>query len=468
MITRRILCILLVCGTAALSTARSAEGISKDERMQWWREARFGLFIHWGLYSLLGGEWEGKDHGKEMGGASAEWIMLRAPVPTEDYKKLAEQFNPVKFDAKAWVTIAKEAGMKYMVITAKHHDGFCLFDTKHTDYDIMDATPFKRDVIKELSEECKRQGIRFGVYYSQRQDGYHRGRDSDKAPTEKYVKMAKGHIHELLTNYGDMALMWFDTGGSNLALNDSYGRMVRELQPRAIICSRLYSRGVKKEKRKYADFDSLPDRTIAAQRVTGDAETCMTMRHNWGYDRDDDNWKSKKDIIERLVLSACRGANFLLNVGPKPDGILCDEEIERLKAVGAWMKVNAESIQGTDASPLDFDFEWGAMTQKPNRLYLHVMKWNRDGIVFNGVVGKPNRAYLLADPDRKDLAIEHDAGKHLTTIRVSGKAPDGYDSVIAVEFDGPVKIDKEAQGTYHWSKTTGLKHKKKRGPKSGK
>jgi alpha-L-fucosidase len=464
MSTKRILNILLIgCTIVASAGLCSAQdtAVQSDDRMQWWREARFGMFIHWGLYSVLGGEWNGKDHGKEMGKADAAWIMLMAPVPTDEYKKLAQQFNPVKFDAKAWVSLAKEAGMRYMVITSKHHDGFCLFDTKHTDYDIMDATPFKRDIIKELSEECRRQGIRFGVYYSQRQDWYHRGRTSKERPPDNYVRMAKGHVRELLTNYGDIGVIWFDTGGAFLDLNESYGQLVRNLQSRSIICSRLYSRMVKKEDRKYADYESLRDRTIASRRVQGDVEACMPMRHNWGYDRDDNSWKSTKDIIERLVLSACRGTNFLLNVGPTPEGVMCPEEIERLKAIGEWMKANGESIYGTTASPLDFDFEWGAISRKPGKLYLHVMKWNPEGIIFNGLASKPSKAYLLADPERKMLTVERDAKKNLTTVRVPHEAPDPNDSVIVLEFDSPVRIDETAKGRYHWAKGTGLKRRNK-------
>jgi len=463
MTARNILIVMLAACISFPSTLPAATGkaIDQNERMRWWREARFGLFIHWGVYSVLGGQWQGRDYGKEMGGASAEWIMLRAPVPTDEYTKLAKRFNPVKFNAQAWVGLAKKAGMKYLVITAKHHDGFCLFDTACTNYDIMDAGPFKRDVIGELSRECKRQGIRFGVYYSQRQDWYHRGRDSNKKPTAEYVAMAKGQVRELLTNYGDIGVVWFDTGGSDLELNNSYGQLVRTLQPRTIICSRLYSRRAKRANRKYADFDSLPDRTVTTRRIQTDAETCMTMRHNWGYDRDDDNWKSKKDLIERLALSACRGANFLLNVGPRPDGTLCPEEIERLEAISKWMKINGESIHGTTASPLDFDFEWGAITHRPGKLYLHVMKWNSNRIALHGLASKPTRAYLLADPQRNALTVTQETNKHTTTITTAGKAPDEYDSVIVLEFDDAVRIDPSAKGKYQWAKTTGLKHHRK-------
>jgi alpha-L-fucosidase len=420
-----------------------------DERMEWWREARFGMFIHWGLYSVLGGEWDGKDYGKEMGRASAEWIMRRAPVPTREYEKLAKKFNPVKFDAKAWVGLARQAGMKYLVITAKHHDGFSMFDSKATDYDIMDATPFKRDVIKELAEECHRQGLRFGVYYSHSKDWRNRGRSEKKKPSDEYVAFVRTQLRELLTNYGDLAVIWFDMGDKFTDINTSYGNIVKELQPNCLVSGRL------KGGKNISDYRQEGDRRIPERRVTGDVETPMTLRDNWGYDRDDDNWKTDKDILERLCLCVCRGANMLLNVGPKPDGTLCPEEIASLKAIGRWMRVNGEAIHGTTASPFDFDFPWGSMTQKGNRLYLHVLKWNPEGIRFNGLLSKPTGARLLADPARKELVIHQADG--ITTVEVPNEAPDPNVSVIVLELDGPIAIDRTATGKYHWTKGADIK-----------
>jgi len=422
-----------------------------DERIEWWREARFGMFIHWGLYAVLGGEWNGEDHGKEMGGASAEWIMLRAPVPTPEYEKLAERFNPVRFDAKAWVSLAKEAGMKYMVITAKHHDGFAMFDSRVTAYDIIDATPFDRDPIRELADECRRQGIRFGVYYSHSKDWRNRGRQGRSQPSDAYVRLVEGQLRELLTNYGDLAVLWFDMGDKYTAINTRYGKMVKDLQPQCLISGRLGG------ERSISDYRQEKDRTIPGKRVHGDAETPMTMRDNWGYDRDDDNWKTVKDLLERLSLTACRGANMLLNVGPRPDGALCPEEIERLKAIGAWMKVNGEAIYGTTASPVDFDFPWGAMSRRASQQYLHVLTWDPAGIRFNGIRSKPARAYLLADPKKAPLAVEHEPKTGVTTVRVPAEAPDPNVSVIVVEFAGPIEADPQAEGTYHWVKGTGVK-----------
>ncbi|MFC1497487.1 alpha-L-fucosidase [Verrucomicrobiota bacterium] len=395
-----------------------------------------------------------------MGGASAEWIMTRSKIPKEEYLKLAEQFNPVKFNAQEWVDLAKSAGMKYLVITSKHHDGFCLFNAENTDYDIMDATPFKRDIIKELAEECKRQEIRFGIYYSQYKDWYRKSSGKGSMTGDDYIKASKEHVRQLLTEYGDMSIIWFDTGGTDVELCNQYGELVRTLQPRSIICSRLYNRRVAKEDKKYADFNSFPDRTVVSKRVNEDAETCMTMRHNWGYDKDDDSWKSVKDIIERLVISTCRGVNFLLNVGPKPEGLLCPEEIERLKAIGKWMDVYGESIYGTTASPLDFDFSWGLISQKPGKLYLHVMKWNPEKIELYGLKSKIENACLLSD--KTNLPFTQDIAKGSVSIEVPAEAPDQNDTVILLQYKGELIIDEQAKGSHSWRKTTGINsHAKK-------
>jgi len=440
---------------ACAVAASAGETPPADDRMAWWREARFGMFIHWGLYSVLGGEWNGKDYGKEMGGASAEWIMLRAPVPTAEYEKLAGRFNPTRFDAKEWVGLAKEAGMKYMVITAKHHDGFAMFDSRATDYDIVDATPFGRDPIKELADECRRQGLRFGVYYSHSKDWRNRGRSEKERPPDAYVALVEAQLRELLTRYGDLAVLWFDMGDKFTGINTRYGNLVRELQPRCLISGRLRGR------ENISDYRQERDRTIPSKRVEGDAETPMTLRDNWGYDRDDDNWKSDKDILQRLSLCVCRGANFLLNVGPRPDGTLCPEEVRSLKAIGAWMKVNGEAIYGTTASPFDYDFPWGSVTQKGNRLYLHVLAWDAGGIGLQGLVSQPTKASLLADAERRPLRVERDGQTGVITVRVPAEAPDPNVSIIVLDFAGPVEVDPQAAGTYHWAKGTGIKVRKK-------
>jgi alpha-L-fucosidase len=253
-------------------------------------------------------------------------------------------------------------------------------------------------------------------------------------------------------------VLWFDTGGNDLIEADRQGARVRELQPDAVICSRLYSRRVPAEKRQYADFESLPDRMLPAKRMTEDTETCMTMRHNWGYDRNDDHWKSEKDIIEFLALCGARGVNLLLNVGPTPQGSLLPEETTRLAAVGKWMKVNGESIYGTTCSPVDFDFWWGAMTQKDQTVYLHVLEWKAEGIEFNGLVGKPSTAYFLSDPEKKPLSITYNPEGHVTKIEVPAEAPDFRNTVIAVQYDSPIAADPNAKGKYHWYTKRSKRH----------
>ncbi|MGJ8643802.1 MAG: alpha-L-fucosidase [Luteolibacter sp.] len=432
-----------------------------DSHMEWWRDARYGMFIHWGLYSIAGGEWKGKDYGKEQGGASAEWLMNSAKIHGKEYRNtLAPKFNPTDFDAEEWVSIAKDAGMKYIVITSKHHDGFCLFDTDATDYNVMDSTPFKRDIIKELADECAKQDIKFGVYYSQFKDWYHRSRGKVKGTmtNDEYLALVEKNLDELLSNYGEMAVLWFDVGGNDVVEADAQGARVRELQPNSVICSRLYSRKVPVEKQPYADFNSLPDRMLPSERMTEDAETCMTMRHNWGYDRTDDAWKSEKDIVEFLALCAARGVNLLLNVGPDEKGNILPEEIERLQAAGNWMEANGESIYGTTYSPVDFDFWWGAMTQKDQTVYLHVLEWKPEGIEFNGIIGEPSKAYFLADEERKALPVNYDASGHITKIEVPEKAPDSRNTVIAVEYDKAIEADPEATGKFHWYTTRSKRH----------
>jgi alpha-L-fucosidase len=355
---------------------------------------------------------------------------------------------------------ATHAAIKYWVINTKTHDGFCLFQTEATDYNVMEATPFKRDIIKELSDECAKQDIKFGVYYSQFKDWYHRSRGKVKGTmtNQEYLDLVEKNLDELLSNYGDMAVLWFDVGGNNVVEADAQGARVRELQPDSVICSRLYSRRVPVAQQKYADFNSLPDRMLPAQRMMEDSETCMTMRHNWGYDRTDDAWKSEKDIVEFLALCAARGVNLLLNVGPDPMGNILPEETERLLAVGEWMSVNGASIYGTSASPVDFDFWWGAMTQKDQKLYLHVLEWKPEGIEFNGIVGKPAKAYFLADAEQRALPVRYDAKGHVTTVEVPAEAPDFRDTVIVLEYDSEIQADKNAEGNYYWYTKRGKRH----------
>jgi alpha-L-fucosidase len=414
--------------------------------MKWWRDARFGMFIHWGLYAIPAGEWKG-ERIKSIG----EWIMERADIPVEEYEKLAKQFNPVKFDADQWVRIAKNAGMKYVVITSKHHDGFCLWDSKVTDYDIIDATPFDRDILGELSEACKKHGIRLCFYHSI-MDWHHpdaqapfypnyNSRNRTNPNFDRYVETyMKPQLKELITEYGPLGVLWFDgewiADWTEPQGKDLY-KYVRALQPDIIINNRVGKgrkgmEGLNKGDQEYAGDFGTPEQQIPAKGLPGvDWESCMTMNDTWGYKHYDDNWKSKQDLLRKLADIASKGGNFLLNVGPTAEGLIPQPSVERLAAMGEWMQVNGESIYGTTASPIG-KVRWGRCTAKPGRLYLHVFDWPADGrLEVPEITDDVNKAYLLARK-RNILRVTHENGNVI--IDVPDRAPDPVNTVIVLEM----------------------------------
>lgn len=451
--------ILLLLTVLSASHTFSQTTANSDHRMDWWREARFGMFIHWGVYAVPAGTYKGQEI-KNIG----EWIMNRGKIPVAEYKQYAAQFNPVQYDAEAWVRMAKDAGMKYIVITAKHHDGFALFNTAAGNWDIMDATPYKKDILKPLAEACRKYGLKLGFYYSHAQDWVNPGGSAirkkaaegwanpDSAQIDAYTAAHEGHwdpaqttktmaqyideiavpqVKELLTNYGDVAVLWWDTPSG---MTDEYAEKLNallKLQPHIITNDRL-------KKPNYPGDYKTPEQRIPKQsELDGkDWETCMTMNGTWGYKSHDSNWKSTTTLIRNLIDIASKGGNYLLNIGPKADGSFPQESIDRLKEVGAWMKRNGESIYGTQASPMQ-PFTWGRVTKKENKgntiLYVSVFDWPGDRkITLPGITNKITVATSLTDG--KKLKTNTDATGLI--VSVPSQPVDTIATVIKVELKG--------------------------------
>ena len=406
-----------------------------DDRLQWWRESRFGLFIHWGLYSVLAGEWGGRDD-------YAEWIRNSAHIPLAEYDKLVTRFNPVNFDADTWAGMAKDAGMKYVTITTKHHDGFCLFDSKRTDFCVR-STPFRRDIMREMADASRRNGLRQCWYHSimdwhhpdylPRRDWEAASRPVGDASYPRYVEHLHGQVAELLTNYGDIGVMWFD-GQWEETWTHEMGRALyakcRALQPNVIVNNRVEGWSPVKITDPLGDFRT-PEQEVPATGWPGvDWESCITMNRNWGYNAKDKDFKPVPKLIGLLVETASKGGNLLLNVGPRPDGTFPEESVERLREIGAWMRVNGGAIYGSTASPFrEAPFR---ATSQPNRLNLFVTTWS-DGLTLPGLRTPVARAYLLADPAHTPLATRTtDAG---VLVTLPATPPDPTCSVITCEFD---------------------------------
>ncbi len=440
----------LVAALAGRAPAVRAQAPAHDPgaeaRLSWFREAKFGLFIHWGLYAIPAGEWKGK----AVPGIG-EWIMNRAQIPVAEYEKLAGQFNPVEFDADAWVRLAQDAGMKYIVITSKHHDGFALYGSQASRFNVVDATPFKRDVLKELSEACRRRGMRLGFYYSQSQDWHEAdaagntwdfGPD-DRKDYDKYLRgKAEPQVRELLTGYGPVALVWFDT--PRMMTPERARRftdLVRSLQPQCLIDGRLGAAG---------DYISTGDNAIPPRVGTAPWETPATINHTWGYRKDDHDWKSPGDITFKLLDIVSKGGNYLLNVGPTADGVIPGPSQEVLRTVGRWLTTNGEAVYG--AGPTPFGEELGdyaatatdakgqklflprtdwRVTTKPGKLYFTFFK-GQASFELPAMTNSVRRAYLLAGGG--EVAIRSEGTRRV--LEVPRPLPDPMATVIVVEFEG--------------------------------
>jgi alpha-L-fucosidase len=413
----------------------------RDARMGWWREAKFGMFIHWGVYAVPAGTY----NGKQIGGIG-EWIMNRGKIPVAEYKAFAPKFTASKYDPDAWAALAKKAGMRYIVITSKHHDGFSLFDSKASDWDSVDASGAKRDLIEPLAAAARKRDIKFGLYYSQAQDwthpggakaGYKEGESWDepnKGSFDDYLaKVAEPQVKEILAKFKPDVL-WWDTPTWMNAKRAELFLPHLKLVPGIIHNNRLGG-GYK------GDTDTPEQHIPATGFKDRDWEVCMTMNDTWGFKSYDHNWKSTATIIHQLCDIASKGGNFLLNVGPTAEGEIPQPSIERLEAVGRWMDVNSESIYGTQASPFH-KLPWGRCTRKTSpsgtTLYLHVFDWPKDGnLRIPGLHSAVKSASLLAGGAK--VASEKDADG--VTLRLPGGAPDPVASVVKLEIDGALEVD---------------------------
>lgn len=436
----RCLLLLLALSLAFPAAAQAQTANDKDQRMGWWRDARFGLFIHWGLYAIPAGKWGDRtDYG--------EWIRDSAHIPIHEYEKLEGQFYPQHFDADQWVKMAKAAGMKYIVITTKHHDGFNLFDTKYSDWSIA-HTPFHRDVMKELADACHKEGMQIGWYHSimdwhepdylPRRGWEEAQRPADGADFKKYVQYLHNEVNQLLTGYGPIGVMWFD-GQWERTWNDKYGKdlynLCRKIQPNVIVNDRVSNRPG-----ELGDYTT-PEQVIPDTGLPGvDWETCMTMNDHWGYNAYDTNWKSSKTLIRNLVDIASKGGNYLLNIGPTADGEFPPEAVQRLHDIGAWMGVNSDSIYGTTASVFDA-LPWGRSTTKRDgkttTLYLQVFDWPTHGrLVVPALASQPLSAKVLGSND--SLRTERQGPN--VVIDVPSAAPSDICSVVALQVEGEAVV----------------------------
>ncbi|MCE1200040.1 MAG: alpha-L-fucosidase [Marinilabiliales bacterium] len=453
--------LILLLSLMGFTQIRAQESTSeRDKRMKWWREARFGMFIHWGPYAV----WEGSYKGHEQRKGGAEWIMNRSKIPVAEYQQAAATFNPVRYDPESWVLLAKQAGMKYIVITAKHHDGFAMFRSNASRFNIADFTPYKKDVLEALAKACQKYHMKLGFYYSQAQDWNNPGgaasrkltnegwADPDSARIDAFTAANNGHwdpaqltatmdeyidkvavpqVRELLTNYGKVAVLWWDTP---TGMTDAYALKLQallKLQPGIITNDRL----------KHPNFPGdtgTPEQKIPkpGELEGKDWETCMTMNGTWGYRASDNKWKSTEVLIRNLCDIASKGGNYLLNVGPNALGEIPQPSIQRLQEMGAWMKTNGEAIYATKGSPFG-SFSWGRCTRKVVKgktiLYFAVFDWPKEGkLNLPGLTQKPLSATILTDGTKLDWTHAADG----LVLRLPEEAPDAIATVIKVVIKG--------------------------------
>ena len=400
--------------------AVAAASATADERVRRYMDYKFGMFIHWGPYSLASVE--------------ASWPIMRPErkdrgvISEADYRLLPARFNPMKFDPKAWVRLAREAGQRYLVFTSKHHDGFVMFDSAFTTYKITN-TPYKKDVVAELAAACRDEGMPLGFYYSPPDMNHPGYRDTSKPssvnwrgePTRAewvtYLDYMEVQLRELLTRYGEVAVVWFDGLGGKFYDGLRFEKMVRELQPNAVMNNRIGIPG---------DFDT-PEQVIPKSLPARPWETCMTINRTWAYNRHDTSYKSTTQLIRMLIEVASKGGNFLLNVGPTPEGTIQPEFEQRLRGMGAWLKVNGEAIYATAAGPLQ-DLPFGRTTAKGKTIFLHVFDWPQGNLEVPGLRARVRQVSLLAGGQA--LKFTQRGGR--LSIQVPPQAPDPHATVLAI------------------------------------
>jgi alpha-L-fucosidase len=425
----------LILGLLAISygvgsfCAESPNQSQETPQQKWFRDARFGMFIHWGVYSVLGED---------------AWVMNNRKMSVAEYEKLPPQFDPTEFNAAEWVALAKAAGMKYITITSKHHDGFAMFRTKQSDWNIVDRTPYKKDPLKMLAEECHKQGIKLFFYYSQldwhNPDYYPlglTGHAAGRAPGgnwSKYLDYMDAQLTELLTNYGPIGGIWFDgwwdKPGADWRLERTYS-LIHRLQPTALIGSNHHRKPFPGEDFQMFEKDlpghSTQDFNKEAKIGSLPLETCDTINNSWGYNKSDKHFKSVPELIHYLVRAAGYDSNFLLNIGPLPSGKIQPEFVERLKAMGAWLAKNGESIYGTRGGPIA-PRPWGVTTQKGNRIYVHILDW-QDPALLLPRLDKPIESAAMLDTGDKVEVIQADYG---TVLKLPASAHDLVDNIVVL------------------------------------
>lgn len=365
----------------------------RDTKQQWFKEAKYGLFIHFGLYALLAGEYNGKRTSN-----IAEWIMNDLDIPVKEYEKLATEFNPVQFNAEEYVLKAKEWGMKYITFTAKHHEGFAMYHSKCSSYNIVEASPYGKDMVGELAKACQKHGMKLCLYYSQAQDwhhphGYRANHNNSHKNFRRYLdEKCIPQIREILTQYGEIGMIWFDTPmGMTKGESQELFDLVKSIQPNCIVSGRIGN--------ELGEYLTTGDNDIPSLPFYGDWEVPATLNDTWGFNKYDENWKDADKILRLLIKINSRGGNYLLNIGPKADGSIPQPSIDILDKVGAYLKLNGDSIFGTQAVPhYVYDMDNILLTAKPYKAFIHMMT-QRKRLVMSNVASKIKAAYMLKDKE---------------------------------------------------------------------